>query len=196
MVDLATFERLQPEAGYDRILVKLRGGVSTAAGRDAVERATRAVPIAEIDSAAENKDQLNTEVNKVLALVWALIGLAVMIALFGVANTLTLSVIERTRESALLRALGLTRGQLRLTMLVEAVLLGLAGAVPGVLLGAGFAWLLDHAMSGSDVTLDYVVPVDQVGAMLLTAVVAAVLAAVLPARRAVRTSVVSAAADT
>ncbi|GDY31964.1 ABC transporter permease [Gandjariella thermophila] len=196
LVDAAAYTRMQPNvAGFDRILVRLRDGVSAANGRDAVERATRAVPIAEIDSAAQTKEELNSEVNKVLALVWALIGLAVVIALFGIANTLTLSVIERTRESALLRALGLTRGQLRLMLLVESVLLGVAGAGLGMLLGSGFAWLLDRSLSTKDEVITFAVPFDQVGVMLLTAVVAAVLAAVLPARRAARTSVVAAMVD-
>lgn len=196
LVDAGGYQRMQPNTGgYDRILVKLRDGVGAAAGRDAVEHATRAVPIAEIDSAAQNKEQLTTEVNKVLMLVWALIGLAVVIALFGIANTLTLSVIERTRESALLRALGLTRGQLRLMLLVESVLLGVAGAGMGVLVGSGFAWLLDRSLSTKDEVISLAMPFDQVGVMLLTAVVAAMLAAVLPARRAARTSVVAAMAD-
>jgi putative ABC transport system permease protein len=196
LVDAGAYERIRPgPGGYDRILVKLRDGVGATAGRDAVERATQAVPIAEIDSAAQTKEQLDTEVNKVLALVWALIGLAVVIALFGIANTLTLSVIERTRESALLRALGLTRGQLRLMLVVESVLLGVAGAGMGVLLGSGFAWLLDRSLSTTAEVIHFAMPYDQVGVMLLTAVVAAVLAAVLPARRAARTSVVAALAE-
>jgi putative ABC transport system permease protein len=80
-------------------------------------------------------------------------------------------------------------------LLVESVLLGVAGAGMGVLVGSGFAWLLDRSLSTKDEVISLAMPFDQVGVMLLTAVVAAMLAAVLPARRAARTSVVAAMAD-
>ncbi|QFZ22492.1 ABC transporter permease [Saccharothrix syringae] len=179
--------------GYDSVLIKLRDGAVD--GRAAVEEVTDASPLAVLDSAAETKDQLDQQLNQVLAFIWALIGLAVVIALFGIANTLTLSVLERTRESALLRALGLTRGQLRLMLVVESILMALMGAVIGVALGVGFGWVINRAVSTEDVSIDLVVPFGQLGVMLAAAVVAAVLAAALPARRAARTSVIAGIAE-
>ncbi|MBM7813658.1 putative ABC transport system permease protein [Saccharothrix algeriensis] len=194
VVTLETSARLDPDhGGYDSIMIKLRPGAAD--GRAAVERVTDTSPLAVIDSAAETKAQLNEQLDQVLAFVWALIGLAVVIALFGIANTLTLSVLERTRESALLRALGLTRGQLRLMLVVESVLMAVMGAAIGLVLGIGFGWVLTTAMSSDSLGLAFAVPFGQIGTMLAAAVVAAVLAAALPARRAARTSVVAGMAE-
>jgi putative ABC transport system permease protein len=88
-------------------------GVSTAASRPAVENAVAADPLLTVGSVADYKKSLSSALDQILALFSGLLGLAVLIALIGIANTLSLSVIERTRESALLRALGLTKPQLR-----------------------------------------------------------------------------------
>ena len=118
-----------------------------------------------------------------------------IIALFGIANTLTLSVLERTRESALLRALGLTKGQLRLMLVVESVLMAVMGAAIGLVLGIGFGWILVKALSSDSFPITFDVPFGQIGVMLLAAVVAAMIAAAMPARRAGRTSVVAGMAE-
>ncbi|XVV01966.1 ABC transporter permease [Actinosynnema sp. CA-248983] len=194
ILTLNTAAKLDPVFdGYESIMVKLKPGVAN--GRAAVEKVTDPSPLALIDSAAETKAQLNAQLDQVLAFVWALIGLAVVIALFGIANTLTLSVLERTRESALLRALGLTRGQLRLMLVVESVLMALMGAAIGLVLGVGFGWVLTTALSSEAVKLAIVVPFGQIGVMLAAAVVAAVVAAAMPARRAAKTSVVAGMAE-
>ncbi|MEJ2859165.1 MULTISPECIES: ABC transporter permease [unclassified Saccharothrix] len=194
VLTLGTVQKLSPGVdGYDSIMVKLKPGVTN--GRAAVEKVTDSSPLAVIDSAAETKAQLNKQLDQVLAFVWALIGLAVVIALFGIANTLTLSVLERTRESALLRALGLTRGQLRLMLVVESVLMAVMGAAIGLVLGVGFGWVLTTALSSQAVEVAFIVPVGQIGVMLGAAVVAAVVAAALPARRAARISVVAGMAE-
>ncbi len=195
LVGMDTFTGLHPEqTGYDSIMVKLADGVSPQAGRAAVERVTAATPIARIDSAAETKAELGGQLDQLLAFVWALVGLAVVIALFGITNTLTLSVLERTRESALLRALGLTRGQLRLMLVVEAVLMALMGSVLGLVLGIGCGWVMTESLSSAQTQMLFTVPYGQTGVLLLGAVVAAVLSSALPARRAARSSVVAAMA--
>ncbi len=194
VVTLETSAKLDPTLdGYDSIMVKLKPGASN--GRAGVEKVTDASPLAIIDSAAETKAQLNKQLDQVLGFVWALIGLAVVIALFGIANTLTLSVLERTRESALLRALGLTKGQLRLMLVVESILMAVMGAVIGLALGMAFGWVITTAVSTDAVAVTFTVPFGQIGAMLAAAVVAAILAAAMPARRAGRTSVVAGMAE-
>jgi putative ABC transport system permease protein len=95
----------------------------------------------------------------------------------------------------LLRALGLTKGQLRLMLVVESVLMALMGAAIGLLLGIGFGWVIIEALSNDTLSVDLVVPFGQIGVMLAGAVVAAVVAAALPARRAARTSVVAGMAE-
>ncbi|GAA1270772.1 ABC transporter permease [Saccharothrix xinjiangensis] len=194
VMTLETSRRFESAAeGHESVMIKLRDGAT--GGRAAIEAVTDASPLAVLDSAAETKEQLSRQLDQVLAFIWALIGLAVVIALFGIANTLTLSVLERTRESALLRALGLTRGQLRLMLVIESILMALMGAAIGLALGVGFGWVINRAVSSDDVSIDLVVPFGQLGVMLVAAVVAAVLAAALPARRAARTSVIAGIAE-
>lgn len=117
----------------------------------------------------------------------ALLGVAVLIALVGVGNTLGLSVIERTRESALLRALGMQRGGLRLMLLVEALLLGLAGVVVGVSAGTFFGWLGIKALlrqAGIDASMQFATNWPMMVGLILVALVSAAVASVLPGRRA------------
>ncbi|MEU8251966.1 FtsX-like permease family protein [Nonomuraea sp. NPDC048916] len=121
-----------------------------------------------------------------------LLGIAIVIALIGIANTLGLSVLERAREHAMLRALGLTRGQLRRMLAAEAVLLSLVATVLGTVLGVGFAWaacetIVKRALR--DATMH--VPWLSLGVVVLIAALAGLLAAVLPARRAARVSPVA-----
>ncbi|MCP2248319.1 ABC transporter permease [Lentzea aerocolonigenes] len=185
----------EPLKGYQKLLVKLAPGTDITAARADLERVIATSPVAVLNSAAETKAELNAQIDQVLLFIWALVGLALIIALFGIANTLTLSVLERTRESALLRALGLTRGQLRQMLVVESILMALIGAVVGVVLGAGFGWLLVEAISNSEFRISFSIPFGQIGIMLGLAVVAAVVAAALPARRAARNSVVAGMAE-
>src|SRR5699024_3934546 len=115
----------------------------------------------------------------------AMLGLAIIIAVFGISNTMALSVLERTRESALLRALGLGRGQLRRMLSVEAVLLCLIGASIGIVLGVVFGWAAGASVRQG---LPLSASVQQIAVCMAVAVVAVLVAAGLPARRAARTS--------
>ncbi len=197
IVTLSSATSLLKEApkGYQKLLVKLAPGTDIATARADLERAIATSPVAVLNSAAETKAELNSQIDQILLFIWALVGLALIIALFGIANTLTLSVLERTRESALLRALGLTRGQLRQMLVVESILMALIGAVVGVLLGAGFGWLLVKAVASAEFPITFSIPFGQIGGMLALAVVAAIIAAALPARRAARNSVVAGMAE-
>jgi putative ABC transport system permease protein len=185
----------EPAKGYQKLLVKLAPGTDITVARADLERVIATSPVAVLNSAAETKAELNGQIDQILLFIWALVGLALIIALFGIANTLTLSVLERTRESALLRALGLTRGQLRQMLVVESILMALIGAVVGVLLGAGFGWLLVEAISSAEFPIRFSIPFGQIGGMLGLAVIAAIIAAALPARRAAKNSVVAGMAE-
>ncbi|MFD2414738.1 ABC transporter permease [Amycolatopsis pigmentata] len=182
--------------GYSRILVKAKPGVSPQDSQAVVDKLTDPIPVAKVDSVAANKTEVSSQVDSMLGMMWALVGLAVVIALFGIANTLSLSVLERTRESALLRALGLTRGQLRLMLLIEAALMGMLGAVLGVVLGGGFAYLVLQSISSKDLHMNVSLPVGQLVVLVVVAVVAALISALLPARRAARTPMVAGMAET
>jgi putative ABC transport system permease protein len=185
-----------PEADFTRyfaapddsaIYIKDRDGVPTDAARKAVETAARPYPAAKVYSSAEFEKSVSDAIDMMLMIFGGLLGLAIVIALFGIANTLTLSVVERTRESALLRALGLTRRQLRRMLSVEALVMAVIGAVTGVVLGVAFGWAATNAMEdGAIFSLPYL----QVTGFVLLAGAAGVLAAVMPARRAAKASIV------
>ena len=134
-------------------------------------------------------------IDSMMMLLVGLIAVAVLIALVGVANTLSLSVIERTRESATLRAIGMTRGQLRRSLAVEALLISLVSGISGVLLGTLFGWLGAYVVFSMYGKVVFPFEWGMNGIVLAVAAVAALLASVFPARRAVSTPPVEALAE-
>ncbi|UWX96145.1 ABC transporter permease [Arthrobacter zhaoxinii] len=130
-------------------------------------------------------------IDVLLLVVTGLLGVAVVIALVGVANTLSLSVLERTRESSLLRALGLTRGQLRGMLALEAVLIAGVAALMGSVLGSLYGWLGVESALGAFAAVAPSLPWLQLTAVLAVAILAGLGASVLPARRAARLSPVA-----
>ncbi len=142
---------------------------------------------AEVENGLADRAWVDLQLDVTTGAVVGLLGIAVVIALIGIANTLGLSVLERARENALLRALGLTRRQLRTTLAIEAVLLSVVATLIGTSLGVAFAWvgvqsLVEPVIDGASVAY----PVGQLALVVLVAGVAGLLAGVLPARRAAR----------
>lgn len=154
--------------------------------------ATEVDPTSTLTGSVELRSTLDTVLDILLLVVLGLLGVAVVIAVIGIGNTMALSVLERRRESGVLRALGLTRGQLRRTLLWEAMLIAGVAAGIGVLLGTLYGTLGARAALGIAVQVS--IPTGQLLAILLGAVLAGALASVLPARRAARTSPVEAIA--
>ncbi|PSK57275.1 ABC transporter permease YtrF [Micromonospora sp. MH33] len=188
----ADFARLFPAERGHLAEVDPADGVSADAARAAVESVLTRYPTVNLLDQAAYKKMLTGTVDLVLGFVTALLGLAVVIALVGVANTLTLSVVERTRENAVLRAVGLSRGGMRAVLAVEAVLTALVGTLLGIALGTGVAagGMAVLARIGGDFTL--VLPWGRLGLIVAVAVVAALAASVLPARRALSRPIVAA----
>lgn len=142
---------------------------------------------ARVDNQLQARETEDQELRVLTWSVLGLIGIAVVIALIGIANTLGLSVLERAREHAMLRALGLTRRQLRRMLAAEAVLLSVVATLFGTVIGVGFAWAgYETFMTRvlSDATMQ--VPWLSLGVVVLIAALAGLVASVLPARRAVR----------
>ncbi len=133
-------------------------------------------------------------IDTMLSLVVGLLAVSVVIALVGVANTLSLSVIERRRESATLRAVGLTRGQLRASLAAEGMLIAGVGAVVGAVIGTGYGWVGARTLLASVGPTPVTVAWREIGLVVLIALVAGFVASVVPARSAVRTSPVEALA--
>lgn len=141
-----------------------------------------------ISGAAIERVTFNEVIDVLLLVVTGLLGVAVLIALIGVANTLSLSVLERTRENSLLRALGLTKNQLRGMLALEAALVAGVAALLGSVLGSLYGWLGARSALGSLAEVTPAVPWLQLLGVLAVAVVAGLLASVIPARRAARLS--------
>ena len=162
-----------------------------------VRQATASQPGLRVDGSLAEAAEVGQVLDTLLAVATGLLGVAVLIALIGVGNTLGLSVLERTRESALLRALGLQRRQLRGMLTVEAVLLALVGAAVGVVVGIAFGGVgaASLARETGMGALHLAVPVPQTLGVVAVAGLAGALASVLPARRAALATPIEALAD-
>jgi len=173
------------------VLAKAAPGTSATGAEAAIEDATRGFPSVQVSDQAAFKEQQASQVDQLLGLVTALLGLALVIALLGITNTLALSVFERTRELGLLRAVGMSRRQARSMIRWEAVIIAVIGAVLGLVVGAFFGWALVTALDSEGITeLD--IPGGQLAAYMVIAALAGVLAALPPARRAARLNVLRA----
>ena len=157
----------------------------------AVTRALAPYPNVQVQSRAQFEKAQTAQVNQLLGLIYALLGLAVIIALIGIVNTLMLSVFERTREIGLLRAVGMKRRQVRSMIRSEAVILAVFGAVIGVVLGAALGVALVSALRSQGITTT-VVPTTNLIIFLILAAVLGLLAASWPARRAARLDILTA----
>ncbi|MHA7269737.1 FtsX-like permease family protein [Arthrobacter sp. HLT1-20] len=142
----------------------------------------------QVSGAVLEKAMFGQVIDMLLLVVTGLLAVAVFIALIGVANTLSLSVLERTRENSLLRALGLTRGQLRGMLALEALLIAGVAAIIGSVLGAVYGWAGAQSALGSFTQVTAVIPWGQILAVVGVAAVAGLLASVIPARRAAKLS--------
>ena len=143
---------------------------------------------AEVQDRDEYIESQSESLDQILVLIYALLGLAVIIAAFGIANTLRLSVIERTKEIGLLRAVGMTQGQVRSTIRWEAVITALFGAVLGVVLGLFFGYAIVYALRDEGVT-SFTVPWFALFIVMVVAAIVGVVSAILPSIRASRLNI-------
>ena len=176
------------------VLIGLADGVSLEAGQAAVTAVTDAHGAPEVQTRDQYLDTIASQIDQALVIVYGLLGLAVLIALMGIANTLGLAVHERTRELGLLRAIGQDRRQTGATVRWESVIVAVLGAVGGLVLGTFLGWGLVRALHTTEGFGTFTVPVTQMVWIVALAAGAGVLAAVLPARRAARTDVLTALA--
>ena len=184
----ADLARLAPDAGTTGLWARVAAGASPRAVLADVEEAAADVDGLEIGGGAPERVFYDQFLDVLLLVAACLLAISVVIALVGVGNTLSLSVIERTREQALLRALGLTRGQLRRTLAVEALLVAAVAVVVGLPLGVLYGWAGTAAMLSAAVDDDVLlaVPAGRLALIAAVALAAGLLASVLPARRAAR----------
>lgn len=166
-------------------------GASEATVRAAIDEVLAGNPTVTLKNQKEFADEQKGLINTLLYIIYALLGLAIIIAILGITNTLALSVIERTREVGLLRAIGLSRRQLRRMIRLESIVIALLGAVLGVVMGIVFGVALQRAIADDGVDV-LSIPWLQLVVFVVLAAVVGVLAAVFPARRAAKLDVLRA----
>jgi len=190
VVSSAFFQSHYPAQPPGGLLLRTNG--STAVD-NAVTNALAPFPNVQVQTRAQYEQAQVSAINKILGLVYALLALAVLIALIGIVNTLILSVFERTREIGLLRAVGMGRRQVRTMIRSEAVILAIFGAIIGIIIGTGMGVALVSSLKNQGIT-DTVVPVSSLVIFLILAAVLGLIAATWPARRAAKLDVLAAIA--
>jgi putative ABC transport system permease protein len=188
-ISKSAFDRSFPTHDNYFTLLNVKGGDSDAATAN-IERALTGFPDAQIETAKQFKAGQIADLNMALNVVYALLGLSVIVSLFGIVNTLVLSVFERTRELGMLRAIGMTRRQVRRMVRHESIVTALIGATFGIAVGMFLAGIVTHALSKYGIV--FAVPYPSLAAFGGIAIVAGMLAAILPARRASRLNVLQA----
>ncbi len=183
MISLGMYQRSFPQQLDNTVAVRLYGNIDRPAVDAALKQAVAAYPNAKLQDAQQYKDSNAKSIDQLLGLVYTLLVLAVVIALFGIVNTLALSVFERVRELGLLRAIGMTKREVRRMIRWEAVIVALLGAVLGIAVGTLFGWLAVTALHDQGLSV-FSLPVAQLLLFVVLAALAGVVAAVGPARRA------------
>ncbi len=191
LFDESVFDAAGDRTGHEWIAVSIADGASQADIDAAIATLSAELPAADIETTEEFQDRAAAMIDELLTIVNVMVALAVVIALIGIANTLALSVFERTRELGLVRAVGMTKRQLRRMVRFEAALVATFGAVLGISVGILFGWGVVQALPTSFAS-SFDIPFRSIITLVIVAAGAGVLAAVLPARRAGRLNVLDA----
>jgi putative ABC transport system permease protein len=201
-VSTAAWPKYFTEQIDNQVYVRLKPGVAPKAGEAQIKSvvhpktptaANPGYPNAEIQDRTEYKQAQEAQIDQLVNLIYALLALAVIIALIGIANTLALSIVERTRELGLLRAVGMSRAQLRSTIRWESVIIALLGTALGLVIGLFFGWAIVQALKDQGIT-QFAPPGLQLLVVVVLAGFAGVAAAYFPARRASKLNVLRAIA--
>lgn len=192
VISMGLFERYYETSDLDLLaFARIANGVDVTAARDAVEQVLTEYPQVTLQDRAEFQASQEAQFDSLLIAVNGLLGLALFIALLGIGNTLALSVLERTREIGLLRAVGMVRRQVREMILAESAMIAVFGAVLGVGVGLAFGVVATSAMPPSLVG-ELAVPYKTLAIIVVVAALSGIGAGLLPARRAARLDVLRA----
>lgn len=190
---METVEEFVPGGQDSAVYVNAAPGTGADTLRDRLEKTLDPYPQVQVRDQADYKELIREQIAVMLYLVYALLGLAIIIAVLGVINTLALSVVERTREIGLLRAIGLARRQLRRMIRLESVVIAVFGALLGLALGLVWGVAAQQVLALQGMTA-FAIPWTTVIAVLIGSVVVGLAAALLPALRASRMNVLAAIA--
>ncbi|MDO4909053.1 MAG: FtsX-like permease family protein [Corynebacterium sp.] len=186
-VTRSVVDQLGDSANYRlmSVYVVAKPGSNLATVKKNVENAVADYLVVDVQSKNELTSSVGQIFNTMLGIVYALLGLSLIIAVLGIINTLALSVVERTREIGMLRAVGMQRRQVRFTIYLESIVIALFGSIIGAAIGLGLGWCAIHTTDGA---LNPYVPWDQVIYMIIGSAIVGIIAAVLPAIKAARTN--------
>jgi putative ABC transport system permease protein len=191
ILGVAAFEKNVPEKFDFQVFVRKAADVPAATAKTAVKRVVDEYPGAKLLDQTGYKQEQGRFVDQMLGLIYALLALAIVIALLGIGNTLALSILERIRELGVLRAVGMTRPQLRSCVRWESVIIAVQGTAIGLLVGVLFGWALVRALADEGITT-FALPYTSLVVVVLLGALAGVAASILPARRAARIDVLRA----
>jgi putative ABC transport system permease protein len=189
IISTTLFDEHYPRPQDEMVLINTPDGVSDA-NTATLEDGVSKFADAKIQTRDEFKHNFEKPINQLLNLLYVLLALSVVVSLFGIVNTLVLTVFERTREIGMLRAVGMTRTQTRMMIRYESIVTSLMGAALGIVVGTFLAALVVHALSDEGIVFSF--PFLQVVYFVLAAIVVGILAAIVPARRAARLNVLRA----
>ena len=194
-IDLATWDANFDAQDDNTIAIKMVDGIDIAAAETALAPLTQEFPQLEFETSEQFRERVEGQLDSLLVIINVFLGLAILIALLGITNTMALSVLERTQEIGLMRAIGMTRRQTRSMIRLEAAIVSLFGALLGVVVGVFFGWLAVAAIPDSIISR-LAIPYGTLAIYAVIATLAGLLAASFPARRAARLNVLDAIATT
>ena len=172
------------------VFVKLKPGADAAAFEKGVNEILKDYPTAELQTPEQFTNSVAGQINQLVSVIYALLFLAIIIALLGIANTLALSIYERRHEIGLLRAVGMTRRQVRSSVRWESVIIALFGTALGLVIGVAFGAAIVRSLRTLGFT-GFVIPFGQLLVVAFLAALAGVTAAILPARKAAKLDILS-----
>jgi putative ABC transport system permease protein len=195
VISIAAFDaHFLPQQRLDFVVLgSFAPGVTQEEARAAIEPVLESYPTMELQSNAEYREVQEQSIDQIVNIIYVLLALAVVIALIGIANTLALSIYERTRELGLLRAVGMTRSQVRSAVRWESVIIAVLGSLLGLVIGLFFGWAAVRAVREEGFT-EFAIAPGQLLLVVVLAVLGAVVFATWPARRAARLNVLDAIA--
>jgi len=184
IVNRTRFLQLTDERDPVILLADSQEGADPKKVQEAVTASLRRFPAAKVESNAEYRETFEDQLNQIVGLLYVLLAMSLVISVFGIANSLFLTIHERTRELGLLRAIGGTRGQVRLMVVNESIITAIIGGLLGSAIGVLFGFLVTQALD--DLGLGFSVPVGQLVLIIVLAAMVGVVGAIAPARRSSR----------
>lgn len=191
LLDLPALTPHMDEPSDMQVMVKMSDGTSDTA-KDSLQTALGDSPAIRVQDKQDLSDEIARTITLMLNILYGLLGMAVIVAVLGVVNTLAMSVFERSQEIGMLRAIGLDRKGIKRMVRLESLVISLFGAVLGIGLGVFFGWAAGELVGAEVATYELVLPWGRIAVFLLLAAVVGVLAALWPARRAARLNMLTA----